>query len=185
MASDAIFKYIKSHYSRPRCVTNTYEVSFSTNSGFADLIEWYSLYFGPVLSFKFKMAAQNGCPRHIENLLKWYLLNQMCQKKWSNFSFEVWQPIFNDNIFTVFWNHLDLQIQDGRPKMTSDAIFKYINSHFSRVRCVTYTYNVSFSTNSGFADLIFWVCLDFRIQNGGPIWLSTPYCKPENLLDWT
>ena len=47
MASDAIFKYIKSHFSRARCVTNTYEVSSSTNSGFADLIEWYSLYFGP------------------------------------------------------------------------------------------------------------------------------------------
>ena len=68
MASNAMFKYIKSHYSRPRCVTYTYEVSISTNSGFADLIEWYSLYFGSVLTFKIKMAAQNGCRRHIENL---------------------------------------------------------------------------------------------------------------------
>ena len=67
MAPDAIFKYIKSHFSRARCVTNTYEVSFSTNSGFADLMEWYSLYFGSVLTFKFQMATQNGCQRHIEN----------------------------------------------------------------------------------------------------------------------
>ena len=67
MASNVIFKYIKSHFSRARCVTNTYEVLFSTNSGFADLIEWYSLYFGSVLTFKFKIAAQNGYRRHIEN----------------------------------------------------------------------------------------------------------------------
>ena len=130
MASKAIFKYIKSHFSRARCVTNTYEVSFSTNCGFPDLIEWYSLYIGSVLTFKFKMAARNGCRRHIENHSQWYLLNQMCQKsKWSNFSYEVWQPISNGNIFTAFWNHLDLLIQDGRPEMASDATFKYINSH--------------------------------------------------------
>ena len=42
----------------------TREVSFSTNSGFADLIEWYSLYFGSLLTSK--MAAQNGCQRRIE-----------------------------------------------------------------------------------------------------------------------
>ena len=62
-ASDAIFKYINSHFSRVRCVTNSYKVSFSTNSGFADLIEWYSLYCGFVLIFKFKMAVQNGGPK--------------------------------------------------------------------------------------------------------------------------
>ena len=68
MASNAIFKYINSKFSRARCVTKTCEVSFLTNSSFADLIKWYSLYFG--LIFKFKMAVQNGCQRHIENLKK-------------------------------------------------------------------------------------------------------------------
>ena len=44
--------------------------ALSINSGFADLIEWYLLYFGSVLTFKFKMAAQNGCRWHIENQKK-------------------------------------------------------------------------------------------------------------------
>ena len=57
MASDAIFEYIDTDFSRARCATKTYEVPFSTYSGFADLIEWYLLYFGSVLTFKFKMAA--------------------------------------------------------------------------------------------------------------------------------
>ena len=59
MASDAIFNYIKSHFSRARCVINTDEVSFTTNFGFADLIEWYSLYFGSALDFQ----IQDGGPK--------------------------------------------------------------------------------------------------------------------------
>ena len=67
MASEAIFKYINSDFSRARCVIKTYEVSLSNSFGFAEPIEGYSLYFGTVLTFKLKMAAQNGCRRHIEN----------------------------------------------------------------------------------------------------------------------
>ena len=80
MASEAISKYINSDFSRARCVAKTYEVSFSTNPGFTDLIEWYSLYFGSVLTCKFKMVVQNGCRRHIENQKKWRLLIQIGQK---------------------------------------------------------------------------------------------------------
>ena len=34
--------YLNSDFFRARCVTKTYEVSFSPNSGFADLTEWYT-----------------------------------------------------------------------------------------------------------------------------------------------
>ena len=50
-------EYLNTDFSQARCATKNCEVPFSTYSGFTGLIEWYSLNFGPVLTFKFKMAA--------------------------------------------------------------------------------------------------------------------------------
>ena len=41
-------------------------------------------------------------------------------------------------------------MQDGRPVVASEAIFKYINSDFSGVRWVVKTNEMSYSANSGF-----------------------------------
>ena len=80
MASDAIFKYLNSHLSRARWVIKTYEVSFFTNFGFADLIEWYSLYFGYALDFQIqrlwpKMAA-DAIMKTRKSDLSWYKLDR-------------------------------------------------------------------------------------------------------------
>ena len=63
MAADAILKTRKSDISWTRLTKGAYEVSFPTNFGITDVIEYYSLYFGIILTFK----IQDGRLRHIEN----------------------------------------------------------------------------------------------------------------------
>ena len=93
------------------------EVSFPPNSEVSNLIEWYLLHFGTVLTIKFKMIAQNGIiltfkiqdghQRHIENQEKVLSLEQNVPKKQMKQLFLLsLQPRSNRKVFTVFWDHL-------------------------------------------------------------------------------
>ena len=100
-------EYLNTDFSRDRCTTKTYEVPFSTYSGFADLIEWYSLYFVSVLTFKFKMAA--------DAILKPIKSDSFCtkcaKKKKANeatFPTKFGIPDLMERIFVCSENHLDI-----------------------------------------------------------------------------
>ena len=57
MASNAMFKYIPVISLQADGLLRPKKCLFFTNSGFENLIDWYSLYFWSVLTFKFKMVA--------------------------------------------------------------------------------------------------------------------------------
>ena len=83
-------------------------VIFFTNFGLTDLIEWYWLYFGSALTFKFKMAVQNGYQSHIENQksgISWYRWDKKSNKVSFTFISGIknvteWFLIFSETILT-------------------------------------------------------------------------------------
>ena len=77
------------------------------------------------------MAAQNGCRHQNENQksdLSLYKLDKEANKV--PFPANLAHTC-NRMIFIMFWYHLDIQNQNGCPKVTTDAILRNKNSNIS------------------------------------------------------